>query len=218
VLKPVKFLLLAWILGMSLGSAARGDQSSLEGESQVVPSNFGLLKQTVEEAIEDVCGRLPLHQLDTLCLGCEWEAPGNWLVERALVEHLRSRGHQVIVLDNPLGACARETTLRYRLVDLDLIYPSSHRKHIFGPRMVERKVHLHVLLSLSSANGAVLWTGEVQRSPGDWISDKDLPQAERETVSFVSPRLKADSWGRFAEPALLTAVAGGLIYLFYSTQ
>lgn len=203
---------------MSLGSFAYGDQPSQEGEYPVAPSNFALLKQTVEEAIEDVCGRLPLHQPDTLCLGSECEAPGNWLVERALVEKLRSDGYQVIVPNELLGDCAWGSTLRYRLVDLDLTYPSSYRKHLFGPRMVERKVHLHIFFSLSDANRAVLWTGEIQSNPGDWISDKDLPRVERETVSFISPRLKVDSWGRFAEPALLTVAAGGLIYLFYSTQ
>jgi hypothetical protein len=64
----------------------------------------------------------------------------------------------------------------------------------------------------------VLWTEEVRGTREDWIPAKMLAAVEQEPISFISPQLKADGWNRFAEPALLSAVVGGLIYLFYATQ
>jgi hypothetical protein len=177
---------------------------------------------TLEEAIDEVCDRLPLHEPKRLCLKPQSESPGNWLVEQVLVEKLLGRDYRVVIPDNLAArsqdVCAQADILRYRIVTLDLDYPSSRRKHLFGSRLVERRVRMQLHFRLSRPGGEVVWAGDAQRTGGDWISAAQLPVVEQESVSFVSPRLRADGWGRFAEPALLTAVIGGMIYFFYSTQ
>lgn len=201
---------------------ASGDGLEKGIDSEVIPTNFELLRLVVEEAIEEVCDRLPSHETKLLHLGSESDAPGNWLVERALIQSLRRRSYRVIVPDTscaqPNMANAGPELLRYRLMDLNLLYPASRRKHLFGSRLIERQVRLHLLLQLNREDGEVLWTGEAKRTGGDWIPAKKLEYAEQEPLPFISPQLKADGWSRFAEPALLSVVIGGLIYLFYSTQ
>ena len=224
MVKAVKALVGISLLVCSLGvfSLASGGDPAEADRSQIVPTNFELLRQSVAEAIDEVCDRLPLHEPGNLCLRPETAFTGNWLVERALIQSLQGRGVRVLIPDSlkkqPSAAHMCHTVLHYRVVDLDLEYPASRRKYHFGPRLVERQTQLHFLFTLSGDSGEVLWTGETQRSDGDWILVKELANLERKSPAFVSPRLKADGWGRFAEPALLTAAVGGLIYFFYSTQ
>ncbi len=201
---------------------AWGDGPAKEANPAAVPTNLGLLRLAVEEAIDEQCDRLPLYEPKVLCLYPGSIAPGNWLVELALIQSLRRRDCRILLPDSSASTshaiCSDGQFLRYRVADLDLVYSASRRKHLFGPRMVERQVHLHLIFLLSKKDGEVLWTGETQRTSGDWISAKELAAVQRESVPFISPRLKTDSWGHFAEPALLTAAVGGLIYLFYNSQ
>jgi hypothetical protein len=208
-----------FVLGLGFSSAAWCDSPSKPTDPHVFPTNFGLLRLTVDEAIEEMCDRLPLHEAKILCLNPESEAPGNWLVERAFLKSLRRKDVRVMMPDSSgATACAARSRLSYRVVDLDLIYSNSRRRYPFAPRLVQREVRVHFLLKLNSVDGEILWEDETERSGGDWIPVKDLPYAEREGPPFISPRLKVDGWGRYVEPALLTAVVGGLIYLFYTTQ
>jgi hypothetical protein len=209
-------------LGLGLFSTAQGDGLAEGGEQEPISTNFDLLRRVVEEAIDEACDRLPLHEPEVFCLGHDAEAPGNWLVEGALIRSLRQRDHQVLLPDTSQAqsppACIGLLTLRYRLVELNLLYPASRRKHLFGPRLVKRLARLHLFLRLKKENGEVLWTGEAQQAREDWIPAKMLSVVELKPLPFISPRLKPDGWGRFAEPVLLSAAVGGLIYLFYSTQ
>jgi len=208
--------------GLGFLSTAQGGVSSKAANEGSFPTNFELLRLTVEEAIEEMCDRLPLLEPKILCLGRESEVPGNWLVEHTFIQSLRRRSFRVMAPDTlgaqPHSACTGLERLSYRVVDLDLLYIGSRRKHLFGPQLVEREARLHLFVYLEKDDGEVLWTGEAQRTKGDWVPAKMLSQVQREPVPFISPELKPDGWGRFAEPALLSAVVGGLIYLFYTTQ
>jgi hypothetical protein len=224
VLKAAKAFLGMGIFVFGLASLflAYGDDFSNEADQEAVLTNSGLLRLTVEEAIEGVCDRLPLLEPKVLCLSPESDAPGNWMVEHALIQSLHRRSFRILIPDTSGGlsntTCEDEAILRYRLMDLNLLYPSVQRKHLFGPRFVARQARLNVLLRLDGSEGEVLWTEEVRGTREDWIPAKMLAAVEQEPISFISPQLKADGWNRFAEPALLSAVVGGLIYLFYATQ
>jgi hypothetical protein len=208
--------------GLGLHSTAQGEEPSKTADPGTFPTNLELLRLAVEEAIEKVCDRLPSHEPKIICLRRESQVPGNWLVEHAFSQSLLRRNFRVLAPDTlgvqPRPACAGREILHYRVVDLDLLYPTSRRKHLFGPLLVHREARLHVFLHLDRDNGEILWTGEAQHTKGDWLPAKMLEYVEGESVPFISPQLKPDGWGRFAEPALLSAVVGGLIYLFYTTQ
>jgi len=211
-----------FVFGFAFLSMAYGDGLPNEADQQTALTNLGLLRLTVEEAIEGACDRLPLLKPKTLCLRSESDAPGNWMVEHALVQSLQPRNFRVFIPDTSgeqsKAGCRDRTVLRYRVVDLDLHYTTTRRKHLFGPQLVARQVHLHILLRLDGQDGEVLWTEEVEGTKEDWILAKMQDVVEREPLPFTPPQLKTDGWNRLAEPALLSAVVGGLIYLFYSTQ
>ena len=198
------------------------EPSSYESNQGENPTNFGLLKTTLEEAIEEVCDRLSSHEPTVICLESPSDFEGRWLVDQVLAEQLLGRGYRIVLPDSlpdrAAEICSRAGFLRYRVVKMDLDYPSARRQHLFGPRLVKREVQLYLFFQLSRATGEVIWAGEVRKTGGDWIARNDLPLAEQGSLSFLSPRLETDGWGRLAEPAILTAAIGGLIYLFYSTQ
>jgi hypothetical protein len=210
------------IPSMLICTAAGAESHRGEGDLQDIPTNLGLLRTTIEEAIGEVCDRLSSHELTALCLDSQHDSPDDWLVEQTFVEYLLGKGYRVIIPDSlpatPPEICPDAGTLRYHILTMDLEYISSRRQHLFGPRMVEREVHLSMLFRLSLPTGEVVWAGETKKTAGDVIPFRDLPLAEREPAPFISPRLPADSWGCLVEPALLTVAIGGLIYLFYSPQ
>lgn len=214
-------LICLFIWGVRI-SGARAEESSSENDRGEHPTNLWLLKSTLEEAIEEVCDRLSSHELSTFCLEPSAERNGRWLVDQVLTECLLARGYRVVFPDSlpneSAELCAGAGFLRYRIVRLNVDYVTSRRKHLFGPRLVKREAQIDLFLRLSRAAGEVIWTGQIRRTGGDWIPSRDLPPAEQASPPFLSPRLETDGWGRLAEPVLLTAIVGGLIYLFYSTQ
>jgi|GEM_PF-2068157 len=217
----VLLLICLFIWGARIPGACAAESSS-ESDRGEHPTNLRLLKSTLEEAIEEVCDRLSSHEFSMFCLESPSELNGRWLVDQVLTERLLDRGYRVILTDSlstgSAELCSRAGFLRYRIVRMDLDYVSSRRKHLFGPRLVQRETQLELLFRLSRATGEVVWTGEVKRIGGDWIFSRDLSRVEKASPPFLSPYLETDGWGRLAEPALLTAAVGGLIYLFYSTQ
>ena len=218
----VLLLICSLLSGAWTNGALSAEPSSPESDQGEHPTNFRLLKRTVEEAIEEVCDRLSSHEFSTFCLESPPDLDGRWLIDEVLTERLLARGYRVIFPDS-LSAetaeiCSQAGFLRYRIVRMNLDYVSSRRKRLFGPRLVERKTQLDLFFRLSRASGEVIWAAEINKTGGDWISRKELPRMEQESPPFISPRLEPDGWGRLAEPALLTAAVGGLIYLFYSTQ
>jgi len=216
-------LLIGWLIpGIRIDGAGAAEPSPAEIDQGGHPTNLRLLQRTAEEAIEEVCDRLSSHGLSTICLEPPSDLGGRWLIDQILTERLLAGGYRVVLPDS-LSSQAEEVRsragfLRYRIVRMDLDYVSSRRKHLFGPRLVQREVRLDLFFRLSRAAGEIIWAGEVNKTGGDWIPMRDLPRVERGSPPFLSPRLKPDGWGRLAEPALLTAAVGGLIYLFYSTQ
>lgn len=208
--------------GVLTGPARAAERAAPENDGGGHPTNLRLLKITLEEAIEEVCDRLSSHELSALCLETPSKLNGHWLIDHVLTERLLTEGYRVIRPDSLTAQtaeiCSLAGFLRYHVVRMDLDYVSSRRRHLFGSRMVQREVQLEMFFRLSRATGEVIWADEINKTGGDWIPMGDLPQAEQGSPPFLSPHLEPDGWGRLAEPALLTAAVGGLIYLFYSTQ
>ena len=218
----ILLLICFFFSGVRTPGALAAEPSSQRSDQGEHSTNLRLLKSTLEEAIEEVCDRLSSYEFDTFCLEPPSDLDGRWLVDQVLTECLLDRGYRVIFPDSlsteAAALCSQAGSLRYRIVHLNLNYASCRRKHLFGPRLVKREVLLDVMFRLSRATGEVVWADEIKRTGGDWIPSRVLPQAEQASPPFLSPRLETDGWGRLAEPVLLTAVVGGLIYLFYSTQ
>jgi hypothetical protein len=50
------------------------------------------------------------------------------------------------------------------------------------------------------------------------IPKEVIPIIQSEQYSFLSPKLPENTTGKYLEPALVAAVVGGLVYLFFASR
>jgi len=112
-----------------------------------------------------------------------------------------------------------EYVLRYRVVQFDLTYPKSYRTSPFGSRKVQRRASVSLTAHLlKGGQEEVVWGGHGEVERIDVVPQNKLSLLEGTTFPFQQPKLETKGWGSLVEPALVTAIAVGLIYLFYTNQ
>jgi hypothetical protein len=180
-------------------------------------SNLDLVVDTVDLAAEAALARMDAAGADVdwsqpVWLGAQARHEANWLVEYALVERLAARGFRV-VLDSTAAAPAAPR-LRYRVVDLGV----EGRSGLWGGQ-IQRHCRAAVGLSLTrSPDQTLLWRDEAKADLEDRVPKSSLALAQDTAYGFAKTDLEARTWGRFVEPAIVSSVLGGLIYLFFSNR
>jgi len=64
----------------------------------------------------------------------------------------------------------------------------------------------------------VLWSERAKEERSDLIRRSMASSVNNKTYSFLSPSLPDDPQSRYMEPALVVAVVGGLVYLFFANR
>jgi hypothetical protein len=110
--------------------------------------------------------------------------------------------------------------LTFRLVEFGVTYHDSWRRGFMGPRVVERLASVNLYCRLVSGGPEnVVWVGRGKAERLDIVPKSKLDLLEGLTYPFQpKPVLKQEPLSRFLEPALVTSIIGGLVYLFYSNQ
>jgi hypothetical protein len=110
----------------------------------------------------------------------------------------------------PLAAsqqAASVPTLEYRIVDISMMYSGGGRKLLVGSRNIDRVME-------ASVHARLLGGGtRADRIPGSALRD-----VEASGYPCEPPSLDAGGLGRLVEPAVVTAIVAGLVYLFYTNQ
>jgi hypothetical protein len=164
----------------------------------------------------------------------------NWFVENQILSYLSRAGYRAylrwVPYEGPTGAEAdsvgalvpppeerraqeSDLVLRYRIVDFEITYPDNYRKSPLGSRRVQRRATVSVLAHLLQGEREdVTWvgTGDVERL--DVVPAGKLPLLEGSAFPFDKPQLQTRGVGSLVEPALVTGIVAGLIYLFYTNQ
>jgi len=109
--------------------------------------------------------------------------------------------------------------LRYRVVDFEITYPHNYRKSPLGSRRVQRRASVSLLAQLlRGAREDVVWVGNGDVERLDVVPAGKLPLLEGTNFPFTQPALETRKIGSLVEPALVTGIVAGLIYLFYTNQ
>jgi hypothetical protein len=109
--------------------------------------------------------------------------------------------------------------LFYRIIDLSLSYPQIEREGFFGARLLTRKASLNLSFRLEDGTtGRVLWSEKGKEERSDQIKRSLARSVNNRTYPFLSPALPDDPQSRYLEPAMVIAVVGGLIYLFFANR
>ena len=180
-------------------------------------TDVDLIMQTASTVVES-----GMATLDASRNSLDWNPPllivsqqkheANWIVEHLLVDQMLSRG-MTVELDST-RASATATRLSYRIVDLDIRGESG----LFGGS-VSRDCRVTVALRLSrQSDGAVLWQHESSGHRGDRVPKTLLDALSNDDYKFADTRLEQRSWGKVAEPAIVSGVLGSLVYFFFSNR
>jgi hypothetical protein len=199
-----------------------GQGLAQEGETaeENPPSNEEFVRESVRSLLETVFGDFPEDKPQLLRLGSEEEHPANWLVEDELVSYLVSSEYEVALKQGTSEDTLQESqSLFYRIIELSLRYPEIKRQRFLGGRRVVRKAMLNLSFRLEdTATGKVLWSERVREETSDLIERSMAQSVNNRTYPFLSPSLPDDPQSRYVEPALVIAVVGGLIYLFFASR
>jgi hypothetical protein len=184
------------------------------------PSNEEFLRNSIGSLLERTFTDFPGNRSDLFLLKSEEEHPAGWLLEDELVSFLVSSGRQVALQSTAPNPDLQESKfLFYRIIDMNLTYPRIERKGFLGTRILTRMSELNLSFRLEdAATGKILWSQKGKEEKSDRIKRSQAASVNNRTYPFLSPSLPDDPQSRLLEPALLVAVTGGLIYLFFANR
>ncbi len=182
-----------------------------------VTTDVDLVIQAASAAVES-----GVANLDASRDSVTWKSPllvvaqekheANWIIEHLLIEQMLSRG-TTVVLDSTAISMS-ESRLSYRIVDLNIRGSSG----LMGSS-VSRECRITTALRLSNeSDGAVLWQDESSGHQDDRVPKTHLDALNNDDYGFADTRVEKRSWGKVAEPAIVSGVLGSLVYFFFSNR
>jgi hypothetical protein len=214
-IRTVWLLIPAIILTASLSLAE--DKSTIQESPS---SNEEFMRKALRSLFEQTFNDFPKEDFRLIFLKEEEDHPANWLLEDELVSYLLFSNYQVS-LGSPDSSydLPESKSLLYRIIELKLDYPMVKRKSFLGEKLVTRKASINLSFRLEDkTTGKVFWSKRGKEEKSDVVKKSMIKSLNNESYPFLSPALSGDSQGRYLEPALVAAVVGGLIYLFFANR
>lgn len=182
-----------------------------------LPTNMDLVMETIEQAVDQALADMEFpadgpNREGPLLIEAQAKHQANWLVDHILVERLLGRGF-VVTLDSA-GVQPGSIRLSYRILDLGVTGQSG-----LWRGQVHRQSRTTLALRLSSVDDETLyWQDEKTVLNTDRIPKGKVDLLQTTGYDFARTDLEEQSWGRFIEPAIVSTVLGGLVYLFFSNR
>ncbi len=216
----LRIILACFVIQLTTTIPGYGLAQSKNPTDQDPPSNEEFLRGSVRSLLASTFGDFPKDKSKLLRLKAEGEHPANWLLEDELIAYLLSLKHQVgSQLTEAKKDLPESRSLLYRIIEMSLEYPKIKRKGLLGRRLVTRTASLNLSFKLEDeVTGRVLWASRGKDEKSDQVKKSAVKSLNNESYPFLSPSLPEDTQSRFIEPALVVAVVGGLIYLFFANR
>jgi hypothetical protein len=215
IVRHVLKLLAALFVLFSLWQASSG-----EAETEI-KTNEIFLRESIQGLLNQTFADFPKDLKGLILIRPDSDNSAAWLVEQELTSYLITKGFGVALSQPELESENSENCcdLFYRIIELRLEYPQMKRKGLFGKKFVIRQSTLNSSFRLTEKDsGKILWTKRKNHTTIDEIPKKMVPILENEEYPFFSPELPQSTGGKYLEPALVTAVVGGLVYLFFASR
>jgi len=184
-------------------------------------TNEVFLRESIQQVLKQAFTDFPKGRPQLVFIRPESENPANWLLEEELSSHLSAEGFSVALPRQEIKSVGFEDCwdLFYRIIELRLEYPRVKSKKLFGKKWVTRQTDLNLSFRLTEKSTAkILWTKRKNHTRSDLIPKKMLPGIRSKQYTFLSPELPETATSKYLEPALVTAVVGGLVYLFFASR
>ena len=196
-------------------------QIVLGQDENEMKNNEIFLRESIQELLKQTFVDFPTGSPRLVFIDPELENPANWLVLDELTSYLTAKGLSVAIPQQELKSGMFENCwdLFYRIIQLKLTYPEVKSKGLFGKKMTTRESELNLSFRLTEKNtGKILWTKRKNHTTFDVIPQKRIAILENKQYLFLSPELPQSSTRKYIEPALVAAVVGGLVYLFFASR
>jgi hypothetical protein len=221
--------------GQELGRAVEGSYIT----------NLAMLSEAAESALNELFLGFSGPEGATLRVEAAQDHEANWFIENLILTRLSDAGYSAYLKEAPQvgppvppqfrdstatgegdeesAGVAKEASpdliLRYRVAEFGIRYPETHRKSPLGSRRVQRLAAVSVFANLLKGKREdVVWVGRGDAERMDVVPAGKLPLLEGKTFPFSKPFLAPGGLGSLVEPALVTGIVVGLIYLFYTNQ
>lgn len=216
--RKILIVLLTLLSAVGIVSFSRAEDHTVSQE--IPPSNEVFLRGAIRSLLEETLVDFPKSPSDFLILKAEEDRPENWLLEDELLSYFLSLNQQVGLTAVDSNRYLPESKLLfYRIIDLKLDYPKTQRKGIWGRRSVTRRAWM--VLSFreeDQATGKVLWSHRGEQEKTDIIQRSLIKSLSNHSYPFLYPSFSCDPLSRYVEPALVTTIVGGLVYLFFANR
>ena len=195
--------------------------------AQEVKNNETFLRDAIREYLKQSFSDFPSSTSQTIFLANESEHPAGWLLEQELSSFLISSHFSVALAtstietrnSDPRSVASEDRNLFYRIIDLKLEYPEIKSKGFLKEKLVTRKACLNLSFQLTERKGGkIIWAKRETKEYSDVIRKGTVKKLHNPAYPFLSPSVPESSLSKYLEPALVTAVVGGLVYLFFANR
>jgi len=215
-----RVLLILLVIFLTISFPLQVFAEKKEQEKENLISNEEFLRESVRNLLHKAFLDFPRAESGFVFVNSEEEDSANWLLEDELIAYLQSLNFQVALHpDSGQNEFPKAYSFFYRIIKMKLSYPQVKRKGFLGQKLVTRKVELNLSFRLEEKGiGKVLWTKRETEERSDIVKKQAIQYLNNDSYPFLSPPLPEDSQAQYVEPALVAAVVGGLIYLFFANR
>ena len=217
---PRKVILILLVIFLTISIPVQTFADKNEQKKENLISNEEFLRESVRILLHKAFLDFPRAESRFIFVNSEEKNPANWLLEDELVSYLHSLNFQLALHPSTRqNELPKGWSLFYRIIEMKLSYPQVKRKGFFGHKLVTRKAKLNLSFRLEEKeSGKVLWTKRETEERLDVVKKTTIKYLNNDSYSFLSPPLPEDPQTKYIEPALVAAVVGGLIYLFFANR
>ena len=189
--------------------------------AQEVKNNETFLRDAIKEFLKESLADFPAVTSQNIFIEKEAQYPAGWLLEEELSSFLISSRYSVSLIGNfdSVSVHPDSRNLFYRIIDLKLEYPEIKSRGFLKETLVTRKAYLNLSFQLTEGNGGkIIWSKREVKEYSDVIKKGMFKILNNPAYPFLSPSLPESSLSKYLEAALVTAVVGGLVYLFFANR
>jgi len=137
------------------------------------------------------------------------------LIGDGIRDGLQDKFRQAI---NPGEIDPQKLTINYEMLGFDFTYKKGHSRGFLKSNKVARDLRCQVRLSIDNGASGNSNSHEISAFYHDEIEPADLNYAKSRTIPELSPAAPGSGWSRYAEPSLVIASVGTLVYLFFANR
>ena len=189
-------------------------------------TNLQLVTRVANVSFQRALANAPLDSGAQVLVAPAESHPLNFVVEHAILRELGKRGvkatvRRSIIPDDSLMAVAGnpgDPVLEYQLASARITYLRL-RGYLWGRVKIERQALVEGGATLRDPNTAVvLWTGDASHNLVDAFPRGQLGLVEDARFSDLKAEVPHRGAGKALEPAVVVAIVGGLIALFFQNR